>query len=100
MLGLPKLSRAVAPKLGLERYIGLLVMSLSPVIYGRINAYQSSLDMSIMILTQLAQTIVVLCAMVKEGVKGILANLIVSIIIMVTLLPMLLMLLTYVYDPR
>lgn len=53
-----------------------------------------------MLFTQLAQTVVVLCGMVRENTKGNLSNWIVTIIIMTTLCPMFLVLLLYVWDPR
>jgi hypothetical protein len=99
ILGLPKVLRAIAPRIGIQKYIGLLVLSVAPVVYKHINAYQDHQDMSIMTLTQLAQIIVVLCGMVKQNVKGDGANYIITAIIMLTLLPMLVMLLAFVYDP-
>jgi hypothetical protein len=99
ILGLPKVLRAVSPQLGIEKYVGLLVLSVAPVLYKHINPYQDHQDSSIMTFTQLAQIIVVLCAMVKQSVKGNGANYIITAIIMSTLLPMLVMLLAYVYDP-
>jgi hypothetical protein len=99
ILGLPKVLRAVAPQLGIEKYIGLLVLSVAPVLYKHINPYQDHQDLKLMTFTQLAQIIVVLCAMVKQSVKGDGANCIITAIIVSTLLPMLVMLLAYVYDP-
>jgi hypothetical protein len=100
VLGLPKLLRAFAPDLGIQSYIGLMVLSCAPVLYNYINPYTDPNDAVLMTLTQLAQTVVVLCGMVKQQAKGDEANLIVTIIIMCTLVPMFLILLTFLYDPR
>ena len=99
VLGLPKILSAMAPNAGIEIYIGLLVMAVSPVIYSQMDPYISRNDHHLMILTQLAQTVVVLCGMVRENVKGNTSNLIVTVIIMVTLCPMFLVLVLFVWDP-
>jgi hypothetical protein len=99
VLGLPKILRAMAPNAGIQIYIGLLVMAVSPVIYSQMDPYISRNDHHLMILTQLAQTVVVLCGMVRENVKGNTSNLIVTVIIMVTLCPMFLVLVLFVWDP-
>jgi hypothetical protein len=90
----------MAPNAGIEIYIGLLVMTISPVIYSQANPYNDRHDHLLMMLTQLAQTVVVLCGMVRENVKGDLADWIVTAVIMMTLCPMFLLLLLYIWDPR
>ena len=52
-----------------------------------------------MLSTQLAEVVVVLCAMLLAEVKGTTADIACTIIIMVTLLPMLTILVLYVCDP-
>ena len=99
VLGLPKILRATIPNAGIEIYAGLFVMAVTPVIYSQTDPYENSHDHHLMILTQLAQTLVVLCGMVRESVQGNLANWIVTFVIMITLCPMFLVLLVYVYDP-
>ena len=100
MLGFPKGLRVLAPHARIQTYIGLLVMAVSPVVYVQMDAYHDRKDRWLMVFTQLAQTVVMLCGMVIDDVKGNLANWIVTIVIMVTLCPMLLILLLYVWDPR
>ena len=53
-----------------------------------------------MMFTQLAQTVVVLCGMLNANVKGNLSNWIVTVVIMLTLVPMFVVLLLFVWDPR
>jgi hypothetical protein len=99
VIGLPKILRALAPDAGIEIYIGLLVMAVAPVLYSQMDPYNDNNDHNLMIFTQLAQTVVVLCGMVRENVKENLANLIATVIIMATLCPMFLVLLSFVWDP-
>ena len=101
VLGLPKLLRLLAPQSsGMILGIGLLVMSVSPVAYSQMDPYDDQHDAQLMIFTQLAQTVVVLCGLVRKDVQGAAADLIVTAIIMTTLLPMLLLLLLFIWDPR
>jgi hypothetical protein len=90
----------MAPNAGIQIYIGLLVMAVAPLIYSQMNPYVSRNDHQLMIFTQLAQTVVVLCGMVRENVKGNMANWVVTAIIMGTLCPMFLVLALFVWDPR
>ena len=53
-----------------------------------------------MMFTQLAQTVVVLCGMLNANVKGNLSNWVVTVVIMLTLVPMFVVLLLFVWDPR
>ena len=99
VLGLPKILRALAPNAGIEIYLGLLIMAVSPVIYSQMDPYDDRNDHNLMIFTQLAQTVVVLCGMVRENIKGNLANWIVTVVIMGTLCPMFLVLMSFVWDP-
>jgi hypothetical protein len=99
VLGLPKILRALAPNAGIEIYLGLLIMAVSPVIYSQMDPYDDRNDHNLMIFTQLAQTVVVLCGMVRENVKGNLANWVVTVVIMGTLCPMFLVLISFVWDP-
>jgi hypothetical protein len=75
-------------------------MALSPVIYSQMDPYVSRNDHHLMISTQLAQTVVVLCGMVHNNVKGNMSNWIVTGITMGTLCPMFLVLVLFVWDPR
>ena len=100
MLGFPKILRVVVPHDGIQLYIGLLVMAVAPVVYVQTDPYHDRKDRQLMVFTQLAQTVVVLCGMVRDDVEGDLADWIVTIVIMATLVPMLLVLLLYVWDPR
>ena len=59
-----------APNAGIEIYIGLFIMAVSPVIYSLVDPYDDRNDARLMIFTQLAQTVVVLCGMVRQNVKG------------------------------
>jgi chemotaxis protein histidine kinase CheA len=63
------------------------------------DPYKDRNEQRLMIFTQLASTVVVLCGMVYEKVPGNLSNWIVTIIILVTLCPMLLVLLFFVFYP-
>jgi hypothetical protein len=45
----------MAPNAGIQIYIGLLVMAVSPVIYSQMDPYVSRNDHHLMISTQLAQ---------------------------------------------
>jgi hypothetical protein len=101
VLGLPKLLRVLAPQSsGMILGIGLLVMSVSPVAVSQMDPYDNRNDAQLMIFTQLTQTVIVLCGLVRKDVQGTAADLIVTAIIMTTLLPMLLLLLLYIWDPR
>ena len=100
ILGLPKILRAMAPRANIQIYIGLFVMAVSPVVYSQANPYKDRNDHHLMIGTQLAQTVVVLCGMLHANVEGNLSNWIVTVIIMLTLVPMLIVLLLFVWDPR
>ena len=53
-----------------------------------------------MMFTQLAQTVVVICGMLNANVKGNLSNWVVTVVIMLTLVPMFVVLLLFVWDPR
>jgi hypothetical protein len=64
MAGLPKILRAIAPNAEIQIYIGLLVMVVSPVVYSQLDPYDDRNDHNLMICTQLAQTVVVLCGYV------------------------------------
>ena len=99
--GLPKILRAVASSNeSIQFYIGLLVMTVAPVIYGELDPYQDKSDHGLMILTQLAHSIVMFCGIVYETVPGNLANVIVSALSLVTLVPMFVILILYILDPR
>jgi hypothetical protein len=63
------------------------------------DPYHAAADHRLKLSTQLAEVVVVLCAMLLAEVKGTTADIACTIIIMVTLLPMLTVLVLYVYDP-
>lgn len=70
VLGLPKLLRAIAPNAGISLYLGLLVMSLSPTLYAYMAPYEDPRDQQLMLLTQLAQTLVVRTFLSLYGFDG------------------------------
>ena len=84
----------------MQFYIGLLVMTVAPVIYGELDPYEEQSDKGLMIFTQLAHSIVMFCGVVYETVPGNLANVIVSALSLVTLVPMFVILILYILDPR
>eukprot|EP00935_MAST-01C_sp_MAST-1C-sp1_P000003 g3.t1 len=96
--GLPKILTSMGIS-KVQTYIGLLVMAVCPVAYSSMDPYESTNDHWLMLATQLAQTIVVLCGMVRESIPGNLSNWIVTAIIMVTLVPVFVVLLTFIFDP-
>jgi hypothetical protein len=75
-------------------------MTISPVIYGELDPYEDSKDHNLMILTQLAQSIVMFCGIVIQTVKGDEAMWIVTAISLITLVPMLFGLVLFILDPR
>jgi hypothetical protein len=101
VIGLPQVLRAVAPNAGIQIYLGLLVLSVSPVAYSAMDPYKDRNEQRLMIFTQLASTVVVLCGMVYDKIgPGSVSNWIVTVIILVTLCPMLLVLLFFVFYPN
>jgi predicted protein tyrosine phosphatase len=99
VIGLPKLLRVIAPNTNFQVYIGLLVMAVAPATYTAMDPYQAVADHRLMLSTQLAEVVVVLCAMLLADMKGTTADIACTVIIMVTLLPMLIVLVLYVCDP-
>jgi predicted protein tyrosine phosphatase len=98
--GFPKLLHAIAPgATAVQVYIGLLVLAVAPAGYSSMDPYCHPSDKALMILTQLAQVVVMLCAMLGGAVRGNLGNIICTVVIMCTLLPMFAVLLLYVIDP-
>ena len=75
-------------------------MTISPVVYGELDPYEDSTDHHLMILTQLAHSIVMFCGIVIQTVKGDTAMWIVTAISLITLVPMLLALMLFIFDPR
>jgi hypothetical protein len=101
VIGLPQVLRAVAPNAGIQIYIGLLVLSVSPVAYSAMDPYKDRNEQRLMIFTQLASTVVVLCGMVYDKIgPGSVSNWIVTVIILVALCPVLLVLLFFVFYPN
>jgi hypothetical protein len=99
VLGLPKVLRVFIPNAGIEIFLGLLIMAVAPVMYSFVCPYNEEKDQQLMILTQLAQTLVVICGMVYDEVPGSLADAIVTVIIILTLGPIFLVLALFVWDP-
>jgi hypothetical protein len=100
VIGLPKLLRAVAPDAQIELYIGMLAMSLAPILYESLEPYRSEYDHQLMMATQVAQVVVLLCGMLMDGLSNkSVASWIVSVIVFCTLVPMLFALLHAVYKP-
>jgi hypothetical protein len=96
--GLPKVLSSMGIH-SVQIYIGLAVLTLCPVIYSTVKPYEDHNDHHLMIFTQMAQSTVMLCGMIRENVSGNTSNWIVTAIIMLVLVPMFTMLLFYIYDP-
>ena len=75
-------------------------MTVSPVIYGELDPYEDRKDHELMIFTQLAHSVVMFCGLVIQNIPGGTAMWIVSVISLLTLVPMFLYLLLHIYDPR
>ena len=102
VVGFPKLLRGIASANdSVQFYIGLLVMTIAPVLYGELDPYEEQSDKGLMIFTQLAHSIVMFCGVMYDTLgTDDLANVLVSLLSLVSLVPMFFVLILYIIDPR
>jgi hypothetical protein len=102
LLSLPAILRKIAPNLGIESALGMLMMLLSGMAYSSIHPYRNQRDQMIMLPTQIVQAIALLCGMVMEVIdesNKAAADIAITYIIILTCTPLLLVMLAYLYDP-
>ena len=63
LLSLPAVLRLIAPDLGIESALGMLIMLLSGMGYSSINPFRNQRDQLLMLPTQIVQAIALLCGM-------------------------------------